>query len=415
MNICLFEDDTVLNFEPLTYSRPVYDLFCGTSTLKQKVLRNFSDSEYSLFCRSYLKAITEQNNPGIKVNELHHSEMLFINGRVIADEKFMALDFNSEGDYLLCSGSFVAAAKLSGSNVNKFVESGFNAEGIADIRTEQVDVTYADFIWDLIYANKKEIAREVLARLEKENENIQGEVFDGAWLVESKNIFIGEGAKIKPGVVIDASGGPVYIGCNSVIYPNAVIEGPVYIGESSLVKAGAKIYEGVSIGDVCKIGGEVEDSIIMSYSNKQHEGFIGHAYLGSWVNLGADTNCSDLRNNYGAVKAYVNGKSLNTGKQFLGLIIGDHSKTGINTMFNTGTVAGFSCNIYGAGFPDKDIPSFSWGEKDAFVTYDSSKAMDTAKKVMARRKKDFAPADEELFMCIFELTKGERIKKGYDS
>lgn len=415
MHICIFEDESVLNFEPLSYSRPVYDLFCGTSTLKQKILKNFPDTRYSLFCRDYLKEITEQNNPGIEVNSLNEESAIFINGRVIADEKFSKLNFSGNSDVVYTSGTFLIAAKLSGSKLKEFVTSNCSRNSLTGIKVEEAEITYADYLWDLIYANKNAVISEVTSLIKLFSENIRGEVYDGVWMIAKENIFISEGAKIKPGVVIDASNGPVYIGQNSVVYPNAVIEGPVYIGENSIIKAGAKIYEGISIGDVCKIGGELEDSIIMSYTNKQHEGFIGHAYLGNWVNLGADTNCSDLRNNYGHVKAYVNGKELNTGKQFLGLIMGDHTKTGINTMFNTGTVAGFSSNIYGAGFPEKDIPSFSWGEKGAFVTYDSIKAMDTAKKVMARRNKIFTSADEDLFRCIFDLTKKERLRKGYNS
>jgi UDP-N-acetylglucosamine diphosphorylase/glucosamine-1-phosphate N-acetyltransferase len=188
--------------------------------------------------------------------------------------------------------------------------------------------------------------------------------------------------------------------------------GPVYIGNSTLIKSLSKIYENVSVGDVCKVGGEIEGSIIMSYTNKQHEGFLGHAYLGSWINIGADTNCSDLRNNYGLIKTRVNGQVINTKTQFLGLIMGDHSKTGINTMFNTATTVGFSCNIYGSGFPDKYIPSFSWGGTDDLQTYDVEKCLNTAKVVMSRRKIEFKKMDEDLFRKIFDLTKNERMLKG---
>jgi UDP-N-acetylglucosamine diphosphorylase/glucosamine-1-phosphate N-acetyltransferase len=188
--------------------------------------------------------------------------------------------------------------------------------------------------------------------------------------------------------------------------------GPAYIGHSTLIKSLTKIYENVSIGDVCKVGGEIEDSVIMSYTNKQHEGFLGHAYLGSWINIGADTNCSDLRNNYGFIKTHVNGQDINTNTQFLGLIMGDHSKTGINTMFNTGTIVGFSCNIYGSGFPDKYLPSFSWAGTNDLQTYDINKCIDTAKVVMSRRKIEFKKNDEDIFRKIFDLTKNERMIKG---
>jgi UDP-N-acetylglucosamine diphosphorylase/glucosamine-1-phosphate N-acetyltransferase len=263
-------------------------------------------------------------------------------------------------------------------------------------------------LWDLIRENGSEIVKDI-DHLKKENlEFIDSKKFNGINIINNEEVLISKNVIIKPGVVIDASNGPVYIDEYAFIYPNAVIEGPVCIGESAKIKAGASIYENVSIGKLCKIGGEVEDSVILSYSNKQHAGFIGHSYLGSWVNLGADTNCSDLKNNYSTVKVQLNGKAVDTESQLLGVIIGDHSKTAINTMFNTGTVVGFSCNIFGAGFPDKYIPSFSWGGSESLSTYDLDKSIATAKIVLNRRDEKFLPANEELFVNIFNLTSEER-------
>jgi len=229
-------------------------------------------------------------------------------------------------------------------------------------------------------------------------------------IVKKKNIFIGEGAKIKPGVVLDAEGGPIYIGKNVTVFPNAVIEGPAFVGNNSSIKIGAKIYENTSIGEVCKVGGEVEDSIIHSYSNKQHDGFLGHSYLGMWVNLGADTNNSDLKNNYGNVRVTINGEQVDSGSMFVGLTMGDHSKSAINTMFNSGTIVGVSSNIFGAGFHHKYIPSFSWGGSETMETYDVERSIDVAKRVMARRKIEMTGAEEKLFRTIFDLTKEERKK-----
>ncbi|MFQ5584711.1 MAG: hypothetical protein ACE5GL_09785, partial [Calditrichia bacterium] len=198
-------------------------------------------------------------------------------------------------------------------------------------------------------------------------------------------------------VVIDAENGPVWIDEDAVIMANAVLEGPIYIGKKSRIKIGAKLYENTTIGPVCKIGGEVEGSIIQGYSNKQHDGFLGHAYLGSWVNLGADTNNSDLKNNYGMIRVLLNGKPVNSGKRFLGLMMGDHSKTAINTMFNTGTIVGVNCNIFGAGMPPKFVPSFSWGGAEGIADFILDKAMHIAKNVMARRNVEFTHRDEQLF------------------
>ena len=237
--------------------------------------------------------------------------------------------------------------------------------------------------------------------------------YPGVNFVNKKNIFIGKDVDIKPGVVLDASTGPIFIEKKSTIFPNAVIQGPVYIGESSKIKSCATIYPNVSIGKVCKIGGEVEDTIIHPFSNKQHSGFLGHSYLGSWINLGADTNNSDLQNNYGTIKVQVNGRHIDSGKQFVGLMMGDHSKTAINTMFNTGTVVGFSSNVFGAGFPPKYIPSFGWGGAESMKEYKLAKAIETTKAVFARRDKNFSTDDEKLFEYIFNLTKEDRTKRGY--
>ena len=225
--------------------------------------------------------------------------------------------------------------------------------------------------------------------------------------------FIGKNVEIKPGVVLDASTGPIFIEKNVTIFPNAVIQGPFYIGQSSKIKSSATIYPNVSIGNVCKVGGEVEDTIIHSYTNKQHSGFLGHSYLGSWINLGADTNNSDLQNNYGSIKVQINGRHIDSGKQFVGLMMGDHSKTAINTMFNTGTVVGFSSNVFGAGFPPKYIPSFGWGGSESMKEYKLVKALETAKAVFVRRNRNFSAEDENLFEYIFNLTKEDRSKRGY--
>ncbi len=203
--------------------------------------------------------------------------------------------------------------------------------------------------------------------------------------------------------MIDSDAGPVIIENGGTIMPNAVIIGPVYIGKKCTIKANAKIYEGTSIGQISKVGGEVEESIIHEYSNKQHEGFLGHAYIGSWCNLGADTNNSDLKNNYGPVTIVMDKEKINTGETFVGLFMGDHSKSGINTMFNTGTVVGFCSNVFGAGYLPKYIPSFSWLDAQKGITpYKLEKAIEVAKKVMKRRDIKFTSVDNNIFKYLFK-------------
>ena len=218
-----------------------------------------------------------------------------------------------------------------------------------------------------------------------------------------ENVFLADSARIMPGVVIDAESGPVWIDDHVQIMPQAVLEGPLSIGKNSIIKVGAKIYENTTIGPVCKVGGEVEQSIFQSYSNKQHDGFLGHSYLGSWINLGADTNNSDLKNNYSSISVILNKQKIETGKRFLGTIIGDHSKTAINTMINTGSIIGVCCNIFGGDFPPKYIPSFSWGGSAGLQDYHFDKAIEVAQIVMERRNIIFTDNHLKLFKAVREV------------
>ncbi|HEY4754933.1 MAG TPA: putative sugar nucleotidyl transferase, partial [Ignavibacteriaceae bacterium] len=289
-----------------------------------------------------------------------------------------------------------------------FTFSDFN-----ELLKKEVDAKVIHYPWDLISNNGEQIISDFnLLTSKVDGSKIKGKVYAGAHLINEDKIFIDEGAKVKPGVVLDAESGPIYVGKDAKIFPNAVIEGPAFIGSKTAIKIGAKIYENTSIGEVCKVGGEVEESIIHSYSNKQHDGFLGHAYLGMWVNLGADTNNSDLKNNYGSVKVIINGEQVDSGSMFVGLTMGDHSKAAINTMFNTGTVVGVSSNIFGAGFPKKYVPSFAWGGSDSTTSYDVEKALDVARKVMARRNIKLTDVEERIFRYIFDLTSEERKKLG---
>jgi len=412
MHICIFEDNFSDNFFPLTLSRPVYDLLCGIKTLREKILRYFPDVTYTLLCRKFLEETVKQNNPGIAVNELADDNYLFINGRVLFDETLFEEIHKNSAEKIFKKGEVLIAARITAERLKK---TGFKIEGSVDashfegIAEESIEVDTAEFIWDLIRLNGSQLKQD-FNLINAPGISEESRLFRGVHLINKDDVIIETGAVIKPGVVIDASNGPIYIGKDVEIYPNSVIEGPVYIGDNTKIKSCAVISDNVSIGKVCKIGGEVEESVIMPYSNKQHAGYIGHAYLGSWVNLGADTNCSDLKNNYSTIRVTMQNKQIDTDLRFLGLIMGDHSKTAINTMFNTGTIAGFSCNIFGSGFPDKFIPSFSWGGEEQMETYDINKSIDTAGMVMQRRNVNMTKADESLFNNIFKITECERKK-----
>jgi len=415
MHICIFEDEQYLNFEPLIYSRPVYDLVCGITTLKEKIIRVFPKEKVILKCRNYIESFVKEENPKRKVNQFDDDDYLFINGRIIAPPNLKnILSTKSGEEKVFVSNGVLVAAKIS---ARRMIELSFdNADTIdtklfSNIPSVEVEIPVANYLWDLVYLNGKEIQNDV--KIFTKGKSSAKKKYAGVNFVNNKNIFIHKDVEIKPGVVLDASTGPIFIDKNVTIFPNAVIQGPFYIGESSKIKSCATIYPNVSIGKVCKIGGEVEDTIIHPFTNKQHSGFLGHSYLGSWINLGADTNNSDLQNNYGTIKVQVNGKHIDSGKQFVGLMMGDHSKTAINTMFNTGTVVGFSSNVFGAGFPPKYIPSFGWGGSESMKEYKLSKAIETATAVFARREKVFGKEDEQMFETIFNITKEDRTKRGY--
>jgi UDP-N-acetylglucosamine diphosphorylase/glucosamine-1-phosphate N-acetyltransferase len=417
MQICIFEDINYSNFEPMVFSRPVYDLLCGIDSLKEKIIRSYGDIKVSLHCRPYLAEIVQHQNPNCLVNKIEDKECLFINGRLIAPENLSEiLPLLPAEDKVFVNEETVIASYLSGTHLLhkiNYLKDLFSVSDFNGLPIKILDLKCANYLWDLINHNGKQITEDFNYLKNSSKENFVDKINSSVHILNKANVFVGKDVTIKPGVVLDASNGPIIIDDNVLIYPNAVVEGPCSIGESSKIKSGATIYENVSIGKVCKVGGEVEQSIFMDYSNKQHAGFIGHSYIGSWVNLGADTNNSDLKNNYSKIKIKLSNKEVDTGSQFLGLMIGDHSKSAINTMFNTGTVVGFSCNIFASGFPERYVPSFTWGGDASSTVYDIKKAIETAKIVTSRRKIDFEKKDDLMFNTIFDLTKNDREKRGY--
>lgn len=409
-SVCIYEDKDYVKLLPLVYLRPVYDLRCGIFTLREKIEHCFPKVKVALNCRSYLVHSLKQNNPNHLVNNLETKSCLFINGRVIISSA-AARDLSVKNDTLFLYGETIIGAKISGKNLTQLLgklNDPISFNEFDHLPKKQIEVKLINYPWDLITNNGEQLAIDYKLVTSKQNKRFNGKVFKGAHLLGKKNIFIGEGSKVKPCVVLDAEDGPIYIGKNVTIFPNSVIKGPAHIGDNSIVKIGAMIYGNTSIGPVCKVGGEIENSIIHSYSNKQHDGFLGHAYLGSWVNIGADTNNSDLNNNYNSVKVHINGELVDSGLTFVGLFMGDHSKCSINTMFNTGTVVGISSIVFGAGFPSKNIPSFSYGGSENSSINNIDKAIDSAKRVTARRKIKFTLEDEKLFRKVFELTNDER-------
>jgi UDP-N-acetylglucosamine diphosphorylase / glucose-1-phosphate thymidylyltransferase / UDP-N-acetylgalactosamine diphosphorylase / glucosamine-1-phosphate N-acetyltransferase / galactosamine-1-phosphate N-acetyltransferase len=411
--ICIFEDEALFNLLPLVHTRPAYDLRCGILTLQEKIEHYFKSSKIAFHTRKYLSCVVQERNPKCIVNKFGNENVLLINGRLLIDAKIAKQINNLPADSLLYSpdGSVVAAhitsEKINNLNFeNDYLD--FNAlEGFKKIES---GINLLKYAWDFINVNGNEIVNDFKI-LVKKVPSISPKKFPGVQFKNKKQVFISKDVEIDPFVLIDASQGPVYIGKGVSIKPHTYIQGPVFIGDGTIVKSHTGIYHNTSIGKMCKVGGEVEVAIMHSYSNKQHEGFLGHSYLGSWVNIGASTNTSDLKNNYSNITVMLNGKPIDTKTKFVGLIMADHSKTAINTMFNTGTIVGVSCNIFGAGFPDRFIPSFSWGGSDFLRTYDINKCLEVAKIVTSRRNIALSEAEEKLLRVLFEMTAGERSLK----
>jgi UDP-N-acetylglucosamine diphosphorylase/glucosamine-1-phosphate N-acetyltransferase len=396
--LCLFEDRLASNFIPVASTRHVAHLLVGTMTLRARALRELGEPEGAAlhgrkYIRDYYRAAGEMVDPPSEPT-------LFVNARAFISRE-LAGELREDGEWIMEYRGDVVAARLGESSIAAldWDADALDFSVLAGVKRREIEsATLYAYLWDLVYDNGAKIEEDFSAM----QPGIAGVVMTGAHLLNHASVAIGAGSVVKPGAVIDASSGAVVIGEDVEIMPNAVIEGPCYIGDHSKIKIGAKIYGQTSIGPWCKVGGEVEGSIILGYSNKQHDGFLGHSYLGRWVNLGADTNTSDLKNNYGTIRVTLGGREVNTGRIFVGSLIGDHAKTGINTMLNTGTVIGVGANVFGGGFPKKAIPPFAWGGFDDASRYRLDEMLSVAATVMARRNIELTDADAALLRYLHE-------------
>ncbi len=396
--LCLFEDQQVTQFYPLSDTRHLADLLVGTFTQRERATAVTGDDRIVLHGRSAI--LRHCAAGGVDVSQ-PSDDTLFINARLpLSRSRFDS--FPTGRQWVLRHGAEVVAARLHAANVSRLDWAADQLDftslpDVARVDTDE-DVMYRH-VWDLIGDNAERIEHDVADGLRPME--LRGVVSSGAHLISRGSIGVGVGSTVSPGAVIDASHGPVVIGSGVEVMPGAVLQGPLFVGDDSRVKIGAKIYGETSIGPWCKIGGEVECSIVLGYSNKQHDGFLGHSYLGRWVNLGADTNTSDLKNNYGMIRVTLRGATVETNRMFLGSVIGDHVKTSINTMLNTGTVIGVGANVFGAGFPPKEIPAFAWGA-DGSSRFQLARALELAERVMARRKVPFTDADRVLLSHLYD-------------
>ena len=389
MNYILFDGPYRNNLLPFTYTRPVADIRVGILTIRQK-------------WESYLEYTTTTVTEDYLADKFPMVEMeenIMINGSFLPNMEVVESVKNLKHNQALFKGEDVIAFfAREGEEVNDF--STFEAvEFIGDILT-------IEHTWDIFAKNGEAIIEDFnLITKDRKSQPIPATVNT----INSEHIFIEKGATLNF-ATLNASSGPIYIGRDAEVMEGSMVRGPFALCNNSTLKLGSKIYGPTTIGPHSKVGGEVNNSVIFGFSNKGHDGFLGNSVLGEWCNLGADTNNSNLKNNYAEVRLwdYQTEGFAKTGLQFCGLMIGDHSKCGINTMFNTGTVVGVSANIFGSGFPRNFVPSFSWGGSKGFVTYKTNKAFEVAEVVMARRKEEFTDKDKAILEHIFEETKQYR-------
>lgn len=359
MNIIIFEDEKYKNFLPLTWTRAVYDLRCGINTLAEKIVRCYPKAKVEFSCRYYI--------PGKKLMKLERG--LFINGRVLADARLAKEIPLKGGDEVFLSGEEVAAIRAVSQDFKKVKDKA---------KVKKVRVKILKYPWELVHENGAQLSRDAAhfkrGRGYKADKSV---VYH-----DRKQVIIDEEVEIGAHCVIDASEGPIYLGRGTIVRPLTYLKGPL------------------SIGPVCRIGGEIGESIFHGYVNKQHYGFIGHSYIGAWVNLGAGTTNSDLKNNYSTVKVMMNGKKIDTQQKFVGCFIGDHAKTGIGTLVNTGTTIGVGANVLGGKVTGKNIPDFNWNDKERYRLDDF---LTTAAVVMSRRGVKMSESEANLLAQVYKL------------
>jgi len=385
MHIILSDFDETSRFYPLTLSRPIAELRFGITTLKEKWNTLLKEGVFSYETAEHLTPYFS------KASE--NSAAIVINATIVPSVELTdcILELKA-GQQLMWQNKCLAYVRPENfdGDPSHFEVIGFEGE-----------LLHLDHITDLFSKLDKVLVRDF-------NDVALGtsaELHPTCTVIGKHPVYLSKDASAFA-TIFNTEEGPIYIGAGAKIMEGSILRGPLAIGDFSTVKMGAKIYGATSIGPHCKVGGELNNVSMLAYSNKGHEGFLGNSIIGQWCNLGADTNTSNLKNDYGEVKLYDYsvGRFKATGLQFCGLVMGDHSKAGINTMFNTGTVVGFNANIFGAGYPRNFIPSFTWGGPQGMSDYRLDKAMETAEKVLERRSIAFDEREKNLFVAIHELT-----------
>ncbi len=385
MNYILFDGTVRNSLLPFTYTRPVADIRIGILTIREKWEKQLGFTTTTL-TEDYL----EEKYPMVEMDE-----NIMINASYVpTDELITQVKDLKENQAILKDGEIVAFFTK-----NTQEEIDFDTYELIDSITDLLQIKNT---WDIFSLNGKAIEADFKLLTEGRKSAPIPEIVN---CINRSQIFLEEGVDISF-ATLNASKGPIYIGENAIVMEGCLIRGPFSLGHDSVLKMGAKIYSGTTIGPMSKVGGEVNNVVIFGYSSKAHDGYLGNAVIGEWCNLGADTNNSNLKNNYTEVKlwSYETTRFAKTGLQFCGLMMGDHSKCGINTMFNTGTVIGVSANIFGGNYPRNFIPSFAWGGAAGFTTFKMNKVNEVVKAVMNRKHLEYTPQEEKILEHIFELS-----------
>ena len=391
-NIILFDPDTRDQLLPLTFTRPVSEIRVGISTISEKWAKQFN-GHVSYITQDYLS-----EKYSIEISD----DNFVINGAVLPNPELCKLINDLNNNEAFQKNGELIAARLDRLQFQNLMEDN-DIEELVGFELEGASFDVINNVWDIFALNNKAIHDDF--KLLTEGRTSASFSKTNQIIGDASLIFLEEGAIVEC-TILNTKKGPIYIGRDAEIMENCTIRGPLAMCEHSLLKMGAKIYGATTLGPHCKVGGEVNNAVLFGYSSKAHEGYLGNSVIGEWCNIGADTNTSNLKNTYEEVKLwdYTKNSFAKTGLQFLGLIMGDHSKCGINTMFNTGTVVGVSANIFGAGFPRNFIPSYSWGGPQGYETYDIKKAFYTIERVLARREMMLNQEDRAILKHIFEIT-----------
>ena len=392
MNLYVFEDQRFSDFFPISSTRAVFDIRFGQSTFLERIIKIFPEHSVSLIVRDEFKELVSERHTNIAVNPDNIEEGLWISSSVIWTRE--SVELLSAKNTAFMKDDKLVAANLSSSDAARWISNGGPLKSeLESVEFKNIEVYQCNYLWDIIKFINQSISDDAnelkpVDRLDYPHTN----------LINPDKIFINN-AKVMPGALINAEKGPVIIDNNAVIYGQTYIEGPAFIGTDTVIKPLTKIVGSV-IGKKCKIGGEVESSVIQGYSNKVHDGHLGDSFLGEWVNLGAGTSNSNLKNNYSSVKISLNENLIDTNSLHIGCFIGDHVKTGIGTLINTGTIIGAASMISTYGFPPVNLPPFSWYFNRKKERMDFDKFVSTAQKSKSRRNKNFTSAEKRLYKKI---------------